>query len=294
MFEALRERIFRDITHLSNKAKRTLSINAPSADALWLAQAALIARKQNKVLVLIADNASQCLRLRDDIEYFSPELNVVYFPDWETLPYDLVSPHQDLVSERLEILYKLSERREKKETLDVILLTSTTAAQTIAPPQYMAGRVFFFKKGEEINAATLRERLVSAGYQHVSQVVAPGEFSVRGSLIDIFPMGAAHPFRLDLFDTEIDSIRTFDPDTQRSLELVDEVRILPGREFPVDAQALVNFRAKWREHFTGDPTKAILYKDLSHGVIDAGIEYYLHLFLMKKPLFSITSILMRL
>ena len=180
-----------------------------------------------------------------------------------------MSPHQDLVSERLEILYKLSERREKKETLDVILLTSTTAAQTIAPPQYMAGRVFFFKKGEEINAATLRERLVSAGYQHVSQVVAPGEFSVRGSLIDIFPMGAAHPFRLDLFDTEIDSIRTFDPDTQRSLELVNEVRILPGREFPVDAQALVNFRAKWRENFTGDPTKAILYKDLSHGVIDA-------------------------
>lgn len=285
MFEALRERIFRDITHLSNKAKRTLSINAPSADALWLAQAALVARKQNKVLVLIADNASQCLRLRDDIEYFSPELNVVFFPDWETLPYDLVSPHQDLVSERLEILYKLSERREKKETLDVILLTSTTAAQTIAPPQYMAGWVFFFKKGEEINAATLRERLVSAGYQHVSQVVAPGEFSVRGSLIDIFPMGAAHPFRLDLFDTEIDSIRTFDPDTQRSLELVDEVRILPGREFPVDAQALVNFRAKWREHFTGDPTKAILYKDLSHGVIDAGIEYYLPLFFDEKASF---------
>ena len=231
MFEALRERISRDITHLSNKAKRTLSVNAPSADALWLSQAALIAREQNKVLVLIADNASQCLRLRDDMQYFAPELNVVYFPDWETLPYDLVSPHQDLVSERLEILYKLSERKEKANTLDAILLTTTTAAQTIAPPQYMAGRVFFFKKGEEINAATLRERLVSAGYQHVSQVVAPGEFSVRGSLIDIFPMGAAHPFRLDLFDTEIDSIRTFDPDTQRSLELVDEVRILPGREF---------------------------------------------------------------
>lgn len=285
MFDNLRDRIRRDISHLSNKAKRTLTLGASGADSLWLSLAALQTHEDRKLLVLIADNASQCLRLKEEISYFAPELNIVYFPDWETLPYDLVSPHQDLVSERLEILYKLANPDEARSQIDVVLLTGTTAAQIIAPPAYLSGRVFFFKKGEEINAATLRERLVSAGYQNVSQVVAPGEFSVRGSLIDIFPMGAKTPFRLDLFDTEIDSIRSFDPDSQRSLETVDEVRVLPGREFPTDAQALVDFRAKWREFFTGDPSKAILYKDLSQGIINAGIEYYLPLFFEEKATF---------
>lgn len=285
MFDNLRDRIRRDISHLSNKAKRTLTLGASGADSLWLSQAALQTHEEGKLFVLIADNASQCLRLKDEISYFAPQLNVVYFPDWETLPYDLVSPHQDLVSERLEILYKLANPNESRSQIDVVLLTGTTAAQTIEPPAYLSGRVFFFKKGEEINAATLRERLVSAGYQNVSQVVAPGEFSVRGSLIDIFPMGAKTPFRLDLFDTEIDSIRSFDPDSQRSLETVDEIRVLPGREFPTDAQALVDFRAKWREFFTGDPSKAILYKDLTHGIINAGIEYYLPLFFEEKATF---------
>ena len=207
MFENLRDRIDRDISHLSNKAKRTLTLGASGVDSLWLSQAALQMRADKKLFVIIADTAAQCLRLKDEIRYFAPSLNVVYFPDWETLPYDLMSPHQDLVSERLEILYKLSNRDLKSDAPDVVLLTCTTASQAIAPVQYLSGRVFFFKKGEEINSATLRERLVSAGYQNVSQVVAPGEFSVRGSLIDIFPMGAATPFRLDLFDTEIDSIR---------------------------------------------------------------------------------------
>ena len=285
MFDNLRDRIRRDISHLSNKAKRTLTLGASGADSLWLSQAALQTHEEGKLFVLIADNASQCLRLKDEISYFAPQLNIVYFPDWETLPYDLVSPHQDLVSERLEILYKLTNPNESRSQIDVVLLTGTTAVQTIAPPTYLSGRVFFFKKGEEINAATLRERLVSAGYQNVSQVVAPGEFSVRGSLIDIFPMGAKTPFRLDLFDTEIDSIRSFDPDSQRSLETVDEIRVLPGREFPTDAQALVDFRAKWREFFTGDPSKAILYKDLTHGIINAGIEYYLPLFFEEKATF---------
>lgn len=282
MFEKLSETVKRDLSHLTNKAKRTLTLGPAGAEALWLAEAAKMMRRDGKLFVIIADNAAQCLRLREDIHYFAPELDVAYFPDWETLPYDLVSPHQDLISDRLQILYNLSNREEKRNSLDVILLTSTTASQIIAPMQYLNSRVFFFRKGEEINAATLRERLVSAGYDHVSQVVAPGEFSVRGSLIDIFPMGAQSPFRLDLFDTEIDSIRSFDPDTQRSLEMVDEIRVLPGREFPVDAQALINFKAKWREHFTGDPTKAIIYKDLSHGVIDAGIEYFLPLFFDER------------
>ena len=283
MFDDLKERLSRDLNSLSSKAKRNITVGSPTTDSLWLALAAKQARTSHRHLTVITENAAEALRLLDEIRYFAPTLDVEYFPDWETLPYDLVSPHQDLVSERLEILYRLMSDNPP----DVLLTTSTTASQTIAPKSYLEGRVFFFKKGEDINAEELRERLVSAGYSNVSQVVAPGEFSVRGSLIDIFPMGADSPFRLDLFDTEIDSIRSFDPDTQRSIDTVNEIRILPGREYPVDAQALVNFRAKWRESFAGDPTKYTIYKDLSHGVINAGIEYYLPLFFEEKAtLFS--------
>lgn len=282
MFDTLVSRIQNDISSLNAKAKRTINVGGAGTDALWLAQAAQTCRQNNKILVLIADNAAECLRLKDEIQYFAPSIKCDYFPDWETLPYDNLSPHSDLVSERLQILNKLQSWATNPDCLNVLLVACTTASQTIAPPSYLAGRIFFFKKGQEINTDELRQQLVSAGYQHMSQVVAPGEFSIRGSLIDIFPMGAQSPFRLDLFDTEIDSIRSFDPDTQRSIEIVDEVRVLPGREYPVDAEALVAFRARWRETFTGDPTKAALYKDLSQGVIGAGIEYYLPLFFEQR------------
>ena len=282
MFDTLVSRIQNDISSLNAKAKRTINVGGAGTDALWLAQAAQTCRQNNKILVLIADNAAECLRLKDEIQYFAPSIKCDYFPDWETLPYDSLSPHSDLVSERLQILNKLQSWAANPDCLNVLLVACTTASQTIAPPSYLAGRIFFFKKGQEINTDELRQQLVSAGYQHMSQVVAPGEFSIRGSLIDIFPMGAQSPFRLDLFDTEIDSIRSFDPDTQRSIEIVDEVRVLPGREYPVDAEALVAFRARWREAFTGDPTKAALYKDLSQGVIGAGIEYYLPLFFEQR------------
>ena len=282
MFDTLVSRIQNDISSLNAKAKRTINVGGAGTDALWLAQAAQTCRQNNKILVLIADNAAECLRLKDEIQYFAPSIKCDYFPDWETLPYDNLSPHSDLVSERLQILNKLQSWAANPDCLNVLLVACTTASQTIAPPSYLAGRIFFFKKGQEINTDELRQQLVSAGYQHMSQVVAPGEFSIRGSLIDIFPMGAQSPFRLDLFDTEIDSIRSFDPDTQRSIEIVDEVRVLPGREYPVDAEALVAFRARWREAFTGDPTKAALYKDLSQGVIGAGIEYYLPLFFEQR------------
>ncbi len=282
MFDTLVSRIRNDISSLNAKAKRTINVGGAGTDALWLAQAAQTCRQNNKILVLIADNAAECLRLKDEIQYFAPSIKCDYFPDWETLPYDNLSPHSDLVSERLQILNKLQSWTANPDCLNVLLVACTTASQTIAPPSYLAGRIFFFKKGQEINTDILRQQLVSAGYQHMSQVVAPGEFSIRGSLIDIFPMGAQSPFRLDLFDTEIDSIRSFDPDTQRSIEIVDEVRVLPGREYPVDAEALVAFRARWRETFAGDPTKAALYKDLSQGVIGAGIEYYLPLFFEQR------------
>lgn len=282
MFKSLSARLARDFDHLSAKAKRTVALSSQGAKACALAELALYAHDKGKRLVLVADNAADCLRMTDEMRYFAPHLRIEYFPDWETLPYDSLSPHQDLVSDRLQILHRLSLPFEDTQAVDVLITHCVTASQTIAPPSYLKGRLFFFKTGQDINPEALRARLIDAGYEHVSQVVAPGEFSVRGGLIDIFPMGENQPIRLDLFDNEIDVIRRFDIDTQRSLEKVDEVRILPGREYPVEMESLTHFRARWRETFAGDPSKVALYKDMANGIVGPGIEYYLPLFFDER------------
>jgi transcription-repair coupling factor (superfamily II helicase) len=148
----------------------------------------------------------------------------------------------------------------------------------LAPPAFLAGYTFQFKVKQKLDEAKLKAQLTLAGYSHVTQVVSPGEYAVRGGLIDLFPMGSPVPYRVDLFDDEIDSIRTFDPDSQRSLYPVPEVRLLPGREFPMDEPARAKFRSRWRELLEGDPTKSRIYKDMGNGVATAGIEYYLPLF----------------
>jgi transcription-repair coupling factor (superfamily II helicase) len=199
---------------------------------------------------------------------------VAVFPDWETLPYDTFSPHQDLISERLATLWRIRQG----DDVDVVLLPATTALGRLAPPSFLAAHTFDFRQGQRLDEAGLKAQLTLAGYTHVSQVVSPGEYAVRGGLIDLFPMGSAVPYRVDLFGDEIDSIRTFDPDTQRSLYPVREVRLLPGREFPMDEPARTAFRARWREKLEGDPTKVRLYKDIGLGLAGAGIEYYLPLF----------------
>jgi transcription-repair coupling factor (superfamily II helicase) len=197
----------------------------------------------------------------------------VLFPDWETLPYDSFSPHQDLISERLATLWRISQGEA-----DVVLIPATTALYRLAPPAFLAGYTFHFKVKQALDEAKLKSQLTLAGYNHVTQVVSPGEYAVRGGLIDLFPMGSLVPYRVDLFDNEIDSIRTFDPDSQRSLYPVPEVRLLPGREFPMDDAARALFRNRWREMLDGDPTKSRIYKDIGNGVATAGIEYYLPLF----------------
>ena len=195
------------------------------------------------------------------------------FPDWETLPYDHFSPHQDLVSERLATLYRVS-----RGECDVIVVAATTALYRLAPPSYLAAFTFFLQQGERLDVERLRAQLALAGYANVTQVVSPGEFSVRGGLIDLFPMGSPLPYRIDLFDNEIESIKTFDVDTQRTLYPVPTVRLLPAREFPLDDAGRTRFRSRFRELFEGDPSKSDLYKDISHGVVPGGIEYYLPLF----------------
>ena len=244
-----------------------------SSDALTLASICAIAKAQSRMVFCVAANPADASRLSEELQFFDPSLRCALFTDWETLPYDTFSPHLDLVSERLSVLWQLH-----RNELDVIITTATNGLQRLAPTSYLAGHTFVFRKKQKIDEAGLRAQLITAGYENVAQVVKPGEYSIRGGLIDLYPMGAVLPFRLDLFDTELDSIRTFDPDSQRSLYPVDEIRLLPGREFPTDEEARLAFRAKWRERFDGDPSRSSLYKDIANGVFAGGIEYYLPLF----------------
>ena len=262
---------------LSPGKRFTLHQPPGSADALLLATLAVREKAAGKLTAIVTADATTAQRLMDEMRFFAPDLRCALFPDWETLPYDTFSPHQDLISERLATLWRIQQR--KKETgADVVIVPATTALYRLAPPSFLAGYTFEFTVKQKLDEARLKAQLTLAGYSHVTQVVSPGEYAVRGGLIDLFPMGSLVPFRVDLFDDEIDSIRTFDPDSQRSLYPVPEVRLLPGREFPMDDDARGRFRSRWRELLDGDPTKSRIYKDMGNGVATAGIEYYLPLF----------------
>ncbi|MBN3806328.1 transcription-repair coupling factor [Paraburkholderia sp. Ac-20336] len=244
-----------------------------SSDALLIARYHLAYREKMPLLAVVCESAVDAQRLSQEIGFFAPEARVRLLPDWETLPYDTFSPHQDLVSERLATLHDLGEGR-----CDILLVPATTALYRMPPASFLAAYTFSFSQGERLDEAKLKAQLTLAGYEHVSQVVRPGEYCVRGSLLDLFPMGSPLPYRIDLFDDQVDSIRAFDPDTQRSLYPVKDVRLLPGREFPFDDAARTAFRSRWRETFEGDPSRASIYKDIGNGVPSAGIEYYLPLF----------------
>ncbi|SFW17943.1 transcription-repair coupling factor [Nitrosovibrio sp. Nv17] len=240
-----------------------------SSDALALARLSRHARP----LVIITESALAAQRLLEEIPFFSPELQIRLLPDWETLPYDAFSPHQDLISERLSTLYRFMN-----DACDLLIAPVTTALYRMPPPEYLAAHTFFLKQGDTLRLDALRSQLSLAGYTHVTQVLAPGEYSLRGGLIDLFPMGSPIPYRIDLLDDEIETIRTFDVDTQRSIYPVGEVHLLPAREFPFDEEGRTSFRSGFREAFEGDPSKNRLYKDVSNGIAPAGIEYYLPLF----------------
>jgi len=251
----------------------TLPRPVGSSDALLLARFAQSQQSAGRLTVIFTAEPADTQRLEDELSFFAPELRIAVFPDWETLPYDTFSPHQDLISERLATLWRIRQR-----DVDVVLMPASTALVRLAPPSFLAAYTFHFKQKEKLDESALKAQLTLAGYTHVSQVVSPGEYAVRGGLIDLFPMGSLVPYRVDLFGDEVDSIRTFDPDSQRSLYPVPEVRLLPGREFPMDEDARAAFRARWRERMEGDPTKVRLYKDIGTGIATAGIEYYLPLF----------------
>jgi transcription-repair coupling factor (superfamily II helicase) len=266
-----------DLPKLSLGKRFTLPCPTGSADALLLAQLARRDKAARRPTAVVTASAADAQRLLEEIAFFAPDVRCALFPDWETLPYDTFSPHQDLISERLATLWRISQR-DRETGADLVLVPATTALYRLAPPSFLAAYTFHFKVRQKLDEARLKAQLTLAGYSHVSQVVSPGEYAVRGSLIDLYPMGSPVPYRVDLFDDEIDSIRTFDPDTQRSLYPVPEARLLPGREFPMDDDARARFRSRWREMLDGDPTKSRIYKDMGAGVATAGIEYYLPLF----------------
>ena len=251
----------------------TLPRPTGSADALLIARFAQERTVDKQLTAVVTAEPADTQRLEAEIAFFAPALRIAVFPDWETLPYDTFSPHQDLISERLATLWRI-----RQGEVDVVLMPASTALVRLAPPSFLAAYTFNFRQRERLDEAGLKAQLTLAGYTHVSQVVSPGEYAVRGGLIDLFPMGSLVPYRVDLFGDEVDSIRTFDPDSQRSLYPVPEVRLLPGREFPMDEDARSAFRARWRERMEGDPTKVRLYKDIGTGIATAGIEYYLPLF----------------
>ena len=242
-----------------------------SATSLWLAEAA---RRSTAPLLVVAADARQAARLEDELRFFcGPALYIEQFPDWETLPYDLFSPHPDIVSQRLRMLSALPNL-----TRGVVIVDLETLLQRLAPQTYIGAHAFDLKLQEKLDLERFRERLAGAGYIASSQVVAPGEFAVRGSLIDLFPMGSTTPYRLDLFDDEVESIRVFDPETQRSGNRVDALRLLPAREFPLNAEGIAAFKRRFRNRFPGDLSRMGIYRDIAEGAPPAGIEYYLPLF----------------
>ncbi|MDH3689738.1 MAG: DEAD/DEAH box helicase, partial [Gammaproteobacteria bacterium] len=233
-------------------------------------------------LIIVTSDARQAQRLESEICFFDKQLTdpILSFPDWECLPYDVFSPHQDICSQRLRTL-SLAPSLQR----GIIVIAVSNLMQRLPPKEYVFAHSFVLKIGDRLDIAELRSRLQQTAYQHVSQVMAPGEFAVRGGLVDIFPMGSSRPFRVDLFDDQIDSIRYFDPDTQRSQDQEQEINLLPAREFPMTPDGIKRFRQSFRNKFEGDPQKYSVYVDVSNGITPAGVEFYFPLFFEKTATF---------
>ncbi|RKZ92553.1 MAG: transcription-repair coupling factor [Candidatus Parabeggiatoa sp. nov. 1] len=229
---------------------------------------------QQTPLIVITPDSLSAQRLVEDIQFYAEaDLPLLSFPDWETLPYDMFSPHQDIISGRLTALYHLPDI-----DYGVLVLPVSTLMYRLAPTDYVKANSLLVTTGQCLNTEKLRLQLELSGYRCVEQVVEHGEFAVRGSLLDLFPMGSNFPYRIDLFDDEVDTIRRFDPETQRSQITIKEIRLLPAREFPLNNKSIAHFRSRWGAEFQGNPSRCPVYQDVSTGIATAGIEYYLPLF----------------
>ncbi|MCA6969569.1 transcription-repair coupling factor [Pectobacterium carotovorum] len=245
-------------------------------------ECAEIIERHAGLVVLIAPDMQNALRLRDEIQQFTNQ-HVTTLPDWETLPYDSFSPHQEIISTRLSTLYQLPNM-----TRGVLILPVNTLMQRVCPHSFLHGHALVLKKGQRLSRDKLRSQLEQAGYRSVDQVMEHGEYATRGALLDLFPMGSEEPYRIDFFDDEIDSLRLFDVDTQRTLNEVPHINLLPAHEFPTDKTAIELFRSQWREQFEVRRDAEHIYQQVSKGVWPAGIEYWQPLF-FSEPLPSLFS-----
>lgn len=245
-------------------------------------EVAEIAERHTGPVVLVAPDMQSALRLHDEIQQFTDSL-VMNLADWETLPYDSFSPHQDIISSRLSTLYQLPAMQR-----GVLIMPVNTLMQRVCPHSFLHGHALVMRKGQALSRDTLRSQLDQAGYRNVDQVMEHGEYATRGALLDLYPMGSTQPYRIDFFDDEIDSLRLFDVDTQRTLEEVDAINLLPAHEFPTDKAAIELFRSQWRDRFEVKRDAEHIYQQVSKGTLPAGIEYWQPLFFNEPlpPLFS--------
>ena len=232
------------------------------------------AEQRGKTILVICEESQQANELEELVRFFAPKLPVLHFPDWETLPYDRFSPHQDIVSERLRCLFQLTIQPQA-----VLFVPVTTLMQRIAPTDFVRRNSLLLKKGDLLDMTSLRRKLEEANYRCSDTVFEHGEFAVRGNIIDIFPMGSDEPYRIDLFDHEVEKIRTFDPDTQHTVQVVEAIDILPAREFPFDRDSIRLFQENWYTAFENISLKEThFHRDLDKGIGFPGMEYYLPLF----------------
>ena len=234
------------------------------------------AREQEGMLLVVTADAATASRLEYELRFYlahDDTRQVLHFPDWETLPYDAFSPHQDIISERLATLHRLPGLQR-----GVLITPVATLMHRLAPRSFLEGHSLVLDVGQRLDLEQMRRRLDAAGYRCVSQVMEHGEFAVRGALFDLFPMGSPLPYRIELFDDEVESIRTFDPESQRSADKVDSIRLLPAREFPLHEEAIKLFRQNYRLAIEGESQRSLIYRDVSNGLAPPGIEYYLPLF----------------
>ncbi|MBD1556518.1 transcription-repair coupling factor [Vibrio sp. S9_S30] len=256
---------------LPSNARDKRHVGNLKGSALSIAIAQLAEQHQGHLLLVVPD-PQLALKLSSEVEQFS-QRNVHLFPDWETLPYDNFSPHQDIISDRIAHLYQLPSQSD-----GITVIPVSTLLQRQSPRNFLLQHTLMVKRGDSYSLDALRLQLEKSGYRHVDQVFGPGEYASRGSIIDLYPTGASDPYRMDFFDDEIDSIRTFDPENQRSIDDIQEIRLLPAHEFPTTEQAIEDFRGRWRQKFEARREPESIYMQISKGTWPAGIEYWQPLF----------------
>jgi transcription-repair coupling factor (superfamily II helicase) len=241
-----------------------------SADSLAIAN---FAQSSQQLTLVISNNTANAIKLEQELAFYSESVEVLHFPDWETLPYDSFSPHQDIISERLTTLGRLSKIQQ-----GVLIVPITTLMHRLLPIDYLHAHSLTLRINQQFDSNAMRLKLEASGYRCVDTVYEHGEFALRGSIMDIYPMGSTLPYRIDLLDDEIDTLRTFDAETQRTIEQVTSIELLPGKELPLDEKGISQFRRQWHEQFEVDHRRCPIYQDVSDGIAAAGIEYYLPLF----------------